>query len=135
MTRSIRLSFVAGLVATTALVVAGCASGAATSAPASGGTESAAAGGPCTPSTEIGTVAVDISGFAFPAEVEAEAGETISWTNNDAAQHTVTLDDGSCTTPQFSTDATGSLTFTQAGTYAYHCNVHPNMTGRIVIAE
>ena len=40
---------------------------------------------------------VNIQNFAFdPPEVTAAVGETIGWTNADAAPHTATTDDGGC---------------------------------------
>jgi plastocyanin len=65
--------------------------------------------------------------------VTAKVGDTITWTNGDSAPHTVSLDDGSCTTPHINGGSTSSLTFSAPGTYPFHCNVHPNMKGTIEI--
>jgi plastocyanin len=63
---------------------------------------------------------------------------TVTWSNNDAATHTVTsssvpagaksFDDGS-----LSPGATFSVTLTVPGTYKYHCSIHAWMTGTIVV--
>ncbi len=58
---------------------------------------------------------------------------TITWTNNDNAPHTVTADDGSFTSGNISPGATFSFTFTKAGTFTYHCVYHPWMTGRVIV--
>ena len=72
--------------------------------------------------------------FAFvPPEVTAAVGETITWTNSDAAPHTVTLDDGACDTGHIAQNASAGLVFDAAGTYPFHCTVHPNMKGTITI--
>jgi len=72
------------------------------------------------------TVTVEIKDFKFsPSPVEAKVGDTIGWTNSDSAPHTATLDDGACSTDTISQGATGLLTFTKAGTYTYHCKIHP----------
>ena len=100
---------------------------AAASAPAAGG-------GGCSTSSEAAAVTVNIQNFAFdPPEVTAAVGETIGWTNADSAPHTATPDDGACDTGNIAQDATAGLVFDAAGTYTYHCNVHPNMTGTITI--
>ena len=94
----------------------------------------AAGGGGCTTSSEAGAVSVGIEGFAFaPAEVTAAVGETITWTNSDSAPHTATLDDNSCDTGNIAQNASAGLVFDAAGTYPYHCTIHPNMTGTITI--
>ncbi len=93
-----------------------------------------AAGGGCAPSTEAGVVEVDIQNFAYsPAAVEAAVGETITFTNRDEAPHTATLDEGDCSTESLGQDATGGLVFDAAGTYPFHCRIHPNMTGTITV--
>ena len=102
--------------------------GAAASAPAAGG------GGGCTTSSEEGAAQVGIENFTFsPGEVTAAVGETITWTNSDSAPHTATLDDDSCSTDNIAQGATAGLVFDAAGTYPYHCKIHPNMTGTITI--
>ena len=103
-----------------------------TAAPA--GSAPAAGGGGCSVSAEAGAVTVNIQNFAFaPADATAAVGETITWTNADSAAHTATLDDGSCDTGNIAPDASGGLVFDTAGTYTYHCTIHPNMTGSITI--
>lgn len=105
----------------------------ATDAPAS---EPPAAAGPCTASTDAGTVAVSIEGFAFgPSTVEAKVGDIIAFTNVDSASHTATLDDGDCTTDGLGKGETGALVFSEAGSYPFHCRIHPDMTGTFEIAS
>jgi plastocyanin len=126
------------------LALSACASGSGTAAPAAtapqpaasepAGSAPAAAGGGCTTSSEAGTVSVGIENFAFaPADVTATVGETITWTNSDSAPHTATLDDGACDTGNIAQDASAGLVFDAAGTYPYHCAIHPNMMGTITI--
>ena len=136
------LSLAAGAV----LLVAACSSGGAStapsaaasaepSAPASAEASAPAGGAACSESSAAGEVSVSIEGFAFkPASISATVGQTITFTNGDSAPHTATLDDGSCTTPNIANGASDGLTFTAAGTYPFHCNVHPNMKGTITIS-
>ena len=72
------------------------------------------------------TVTAQIKDFKFsPQPIEAKVGDVVGWTNGDSAQHSVTMDDGSCDTDTLSQGATGLLVFNTAGTYTYHCKVHP----------
>ena len=98
------------------------------------GSAPAAGGGGCSVSSDAAAVTVNVQNFAFdPPEVTAGVGETIGWTNADSAPHTATTDDGACDTGNIAQNATAGLVFDAAGTYTYHCNVHPNMTGTITI--
>ena len=77
--------------------------------------------------------AVDIAGFAFsPGSVTVAVGDTVTWTNADAQNHTATADDGSWDTGTISSSPK-SVTFATAGTFAYHCKIHPSMTATIVV--
>jgi plastocyanin len=78
---------------------------------------------------------VNISGLAFsPASVSVTAGGTVTWTNNDAGiPHTVTADNGSFDSGNLTTGQSFSQTFNAAGTFAYHCTIHPQMTGTVVV--
>jgi amicyanin len=77
---------------------------------------------------------VEISGFAYsPAELTIQVGDTVTWTNLDAVQHTATATDGSWDTGLFGEGESASITFTAPGTYDYLCTPHPSMTGRIVV--
>ncbi|MBA2373722.1 MAG: cupredoxin domain-containing protein [Chloroflexi bacterium] len=97
---------------------------------------STAGGAPCSPSTAAPVVDATIADFAFgPDPVKAKVGDVIGWTNADSAPHTATLDQGSCTTATLAKGTTGALSFGAAGTYAYHCNIHPNMKGTIEVSE
>lgn len=78
--------------------------------------------------------AVQISNFAFsPATLTVKVGDTVTWTNQDSMGHSATADDGSFDTGVIAQGATGTTTFTKAGTFTYHCSVHPSMKGTIVV--
>ena len=143
--------FVARSIATlaTAVALAAC-SGTATQAPtAAAGTQAAGTQAPpgsqapvattatsavCADSTGTTVVSSTVAGFAWEP-VTAKVGDVITWTNSDAAPHRVALDDATC---KMSGNIPGnggkaSLVFSVAGTYPFHCSVHPNMTGTITI--
>lgn len=108
-----------------ALLVAACGS-----APAPAGTsvpQTQAAGA----SSEV---LVSVSNFAFePQSVTVKVGTTVRWTNQDSARHTITSDAGDWGSGSLSQGETYSRTFTQAGTYTYHCAFHPSMTGTVIV--
>lgn len=93
-----------------------------------------------------GTAAVAISEFVYePATIEVTAGATVTWTNEDMFAHTVTSGEPGDLTGDFdgqlgevdSVDAAGTTfehTFTQAGTFAYFCTLHPQMVGTVVVS-
>ena len=83
------------------------------------------------------TVQVTIQNFAFsPQTLTVAPGTTVVWTQKDSAPHTVTSDTGAWTaSAMLSPGQTFSHTFTKAGTFAYHCSVHPNMTATIVVSN
>jgi len=92
---------------------------------------------PATPDMANPANAIKINNFAFsPATLTVKAGTTVTWTNADSAPHTVVSDAGA--PAQFTSQAlaTGSsfpFTFTQAGTYTYHCSIHPSMKGTVIV--
>lgn len=130
------------LAAAAVLLLAACSSGGATTAPTTAASaapsveaSAPAAGAACAESASAGEVSVAIKDFAFgPADIQAKVGQTITFTNDDSAPHTASLDDGSCTTPQIASKGSDGLLFTVAGTYPFHCNVHPNMKGTITVS-
>jgi plastocyanin len=80
--------------------------------------------------------AVDIAGFAFsPQSITVAVGDTITWSNSDAQNHTATADDGSFDTGTVSSGSPKSVTFSTAGTFAYHCRIHPAMTATVVVED
>ena len=79
--------------------------------------------------------AVTIAGFAFgPSSVTVQVGDSVTWTNEDAAPHTATAGGSSFDTGTIGNGASASVTFATAGTYAYICEFHPTMTGTVVVA-
>ena len=58
---------------------------------------------------------------------------TVVWTNNDSQPHTVTANGAAFDSGFLAPGATFSYTFTQPGTYDYHCTYHPWMTGTVVV--
>jgi plastocyanin len=85
-----------------------------------------------------GGAAVEIQGFTFePQELRVPVGTTVTWTNSDFTQHTVTADDRSYDSGLLATGATFTHTYTAPGTYGYFCIPHgapgSGQFGRIVL--
>ncbi len=79
-------------------------------------------------------VAVAIRGFKFvPAEVNIKVGETIVWTNEDSAPHTVESLDDILKSDELSKGDTFSYTFTKPGKHEYICGIHPYMKGSVTV--
>ena len=77
---------------------------------------------------------VNIQNEAFsPAMLTVSAGTTVTWTNNDAIVHTVTSDTGLFDSGQMSQGSHFSHTFSDKGTFQYHCTIHTTMHGTIIV--
>lgn len=77
------------------------------------------------------TQEISITNFTYdPQTVEVDKGVTVVWTNKDPVPHTITGDNFS--SGPLSPGQSFSYTFNEDGTFAYHCSLHPQMTGTIV---
>jgi plastocyanin len=108
----------------------------ATTAPTKAATSAttAAAGSPTAAGTAAAGASVTIKDFQFtPSTVTIKVGATVTWTNDGPSTHTVTADDGSFESGNLAQGKTYTRTFDTAGTYAYHCAIHPNMKAQVVV--
>lgn len=125
------------LLATLALIVAGCgsnsgssSSSASTPAPAPAGTGSPASSGG---GAKAVTVAMKNIQFS-PKTITAKVGQKITWQNMDSVDHNVTAQSGaSFKSSDFGRGGTFSFTPTKAGTIKYSCTLHPGMDATIVV--
>lgn len=79
---------------------------------------------------------ISIAGFAFStSSLSVTKGAKVTWKNNDATTHTVTSDDGAFDSGNIAPGGSFSFTFTNAGTFSYHCKIHPGMTAKVVVAQ
>ena len=77
---------------------------------------------------------VSIVDFAFqPDSLVIKRGRGVTWTNTGAKNHTVTSDTGLFDSGVLAPGASFAQTFKQSGTFAYHCSIHPSMTGSIKV--
>jgi plastocyanin len=82
---------------------------------------------------------VFIKNFAFdPSTLTVKSGTVVTWINQDGASHAIVSDTGSpaaFSSDSLSSGASYSFTFTQPGTYTYHCSIHPSMKGTIIVTS
>jgi plastocyanin len=77
---------------------------------------------------------LSIKDFAFhPDCFSVSAGSTISVSNQDATTHTFTSD-GTDVNVSIDAGTTQTATAPPAGTYPFHCSIHPTMTGTFIVS-
>ena len=130
----------AGLVlAVVPLVAAGCGS----SSPKATSTTSAPPSAPSTPSSAVlstattaaatGGSTITAKDFAFaPQKITVTAGTTVTWKNSDTVAHAIADDAGAFNGP-LNPGATFTHAYPSAGTFAFHCSIHPSMTGTVTV--
>jgi len=79
-------------------------------------------------------VRVSIKDFKFaPADVTVKVGDSVEWTNEDSAQHTVESSDGTLKSDELSKGDTYKFTFEKTGKYNYICGIHKSMHGSVTV--
>ena len=86
---------------------------------------------------------VSVAQFEFaPTAVNVTTGDTVVWDfKGPDTNHSVTSDEGQIFTfysdpeasPDHPVDDSFAVTFPTAGTWTYHCKVHPSMIGKVVV--
>ena len=73
------------------------------------------------------------SGKFTPATLSIKVGETVQWLNGDNQDHSIEADDGAFASGKLKSAQTFDHKFTKAGTYAYHCKLHPREKGTVTV--
>lgn len=71
-----------------------------------------------------------------PATITIKVGEQVTFRNSSNIVHNVQFDAGTNAPPADIGDfGNGSrpVTFAATGTFAYHCGIHPNMQGQVIV--
>jgi|SRR5580704_10775033 plastocyanin len=91
------------------------------------------------PTTSAADVTISMVGnlgsnsFA-PNPTTMKVGQSVAWMNNDTIAHDATQDAGRFTTGTLNAGATSSpVPMATAGTFTYHCTIHPGMVGTITV--
>src|SRR5215213_583362 len=70
-----------------------------------------------------------------PRELKVKKGDTVTWTNSDERDHTVTADDKSFDSGNIGDGDSFKQKLDKVGKYKYHCEYHPRMKATIVVEE
>jgi plastocyanin len=86
----------------------------------------------------MATQTVVINAMKFnPPTIEIQAGDSVQWKNEMGFAHTSTSDDGtpnSWDTGHIAGNTTSkAVPFTAKGNNPYHCSIHPQMKGTVVV--
>jgi plastocyanin len=108
---------------------------------ACGGTSYNSAPSPTPTPAPAGSTTVTISTGASTQTTTAfganpltiSTGTTISWLNSDNTTHTSSADGNQWSSGNISPGGRFNFTFGSAGRFTYHCQIHPNMIGTIVV--
>lgn len=81
-------------------------------------------------------VTIHVQNMSYsPASVTIEKGRTVEWIFDDnGLPHDVVDDDGGFRS-ELVTEGSFTHTFTEAGTFGYHCTPHPMMVGTVVVTD
>jgi plastocyanin len=120
-------------VAAVAGPIAGCGSSSSSSNASQSGARSQSGGS--SQSNSGASNAVGIAHFKFvPASLTVKRGTKVTVTNDDGTAHTFTADNGdSFDTGNIDPNASTTLVLSKAGTFKYHCSIHPFMHGTLVV--
>ena len=68
-----------------------------------------------------------------PPDLTVAVGTVVTWTNGDSQSHTADSDAPGWNSGIIRSRGTFSVTFDTAGTFPYHCSIHPGMVGRVTV--
>jgi plastocyanin len=68
-----------------------------------------------------------------PSPVTVAVGTVVTWTNKDTIAHDARADNGGFSTPIIQPGGSANVTLSTAGSFVYHCSIHPGMVGTIVV--
>jgi plastocyanin len=122
------------------LGAAACGGGGYSTSPGGGGGGAGGGGGGGCPAA---TFCTTVSTFT-PTTRTVAVGTTVTWENNSGVGHTVFWDDATGRAAATAGDGSGDMTtlnngashtrvFNTAGTYGFHCTIHPGMSGTLTV--
>jgi len=92
------------------------------------------------PTTNTGTPVSIVSGSSTltttaysPNPVTVAVGGTVTWKNNDSVTHNSVATNGAWNSGNIAPGGSFSMTFPSAGSFPYHCSIHPGMVGTVTV--
>lgn len=90
-------------------------------------------GGPTSAVTiQAGAEALGTRAYS-PPDLNVAVGTVVTWTNSDSVDHTTDSDGAVWRSGVIRARGTFAVTFGIAGTFPYHCSIHPGMVGRVIV--
>ena len=68
-----------------------------------------------------------------PDNLDVTVGTSVTWTNTDSTSHTSTSDGAGWNSGTLAPGGRFSVVLQTAGTFHYHCSIHPGMVGTVVV--
>jgi plastocyanin len=119
------------LVVLTAILTTACGGYSSSPSPGPSPTLSPSTGGaPLSVTIPVGAQSLGNRAFS-PDELNVAVGTAVTWTNGDAVSHTSTSDATGWNSGTIPPGGRFSFTFQSAGTFPYHCTIHPGMVGTV----
>ena len=93
------------------------------------------------PGGQTSGTTVSIRDFVFsPSTINVKAGTTVTWVNDGPSAHTTTSDGGVWDSGMLGAGGMFQETFTQPGTFGYHCtnhppNLYPGFVGTVTVTQ
>ena len=132
--RSLKLTL--GLVALSAFAVVAASCGSSSSPTSPSPSPGGGGGGGGTADVTITIVGMNGSQSFSPNPATVTAGQTVAWRNADSTTHTATANEGAFSTGNIGAGDTSALiTMDAAGTFPYHCGLHPAMVGTLQVGQ
>lgn len=105
-----------------------------------GGSSYSSPTSPTTPTPPTASnVSVTITGIhgssSFsPNPSNANVGQSVAWANGDSTTHRIVADDQSFDTGNIAAGrSSATVVASKAGTIPYHCSIHPQMVGTLIV--
>jgi plastocyanin len=100
--------------------------------PAPGSASAPAPSASASVSIPVGAQALGSRAYT-PDELNVPIGTSVTWMNTDSIAHTSTSDAAGWDSGVVGPGGAFSFTFQTAGTFQYHCAIHPGMIGTVVV--
>ena len=122
------------LVSAVVMIATGCGSDSSSPSVSPSPTPSPTPGPVATSSVAIPVGAQALGNRAYvPDELNVAVGTTVTWMNTDSVSHTSTSDAAGWNSGIVAPGDRFSFAFQSAGTFSYHCAIHPGMVGTVVV--